>query len=165
MELYIPKLEDYWYEQKLNEDKDSMSYNAGWDVSYYGYNKEDGTIKFPKERWLAQFERRKSKDKFFAYLVENGEFVGYCNYNVGETKTTCGILVEHSKRGKGYSKEGLKLLIEEARKNNIKSMYDDFEEDRFASKIFYDLGFVKTNEYEATKFDKKIKVIEVKIEL
>ena len=33
MELVIPKLEDYWYEEKLESDPDTMSYNAGYDVS------------------------------------------------------------------------------------------------------------------------------------
>ena len=34
LELYIPKIEDYWYEEKIQSDPKTMSYNAGWDVSY-----------------------------------------------------------------------------------------------------------------------------------
>lgn len=33
--LYVPKLEDYWYEQKIQSDPLTMSYNAGYDVLYY----------------------------------------------------------------------------------------------------------------------------------
>ena len=33
LSLYIPKLEDYWYEEKLQSDSKTMSYNAGYDVS------------------------------------------------------------------------------------------------------------------------------------
>ena len=36
--LYIPTLEDYWYEQKVQSDPLSMDYNAGYDVSYFGYH-------------------------------------------------------------------------------------------------------------------------------
>ena len=50
IELYIPKLEDYWYEAKLQSDPDTMNYNAGYDVSYYGYHYDTGCIDFPK-RW------------------------------------------------------------------------------------------------------------------
>ena len=49
--LYIPSLDDYWYEQKLEEDPETMSYNAGYDVSYAGYHYDGGCIDFPKESW------------------------------------------------------------------------------------------------------------------
>ena len=38
LKLYIPKIEDYWYEEKLQSDEDTMSYNAGYEVSYFGYH-------------------------------------------------------------------------------------------------------------------------------
>ena len=50
IELYIPKLEDYWYEEKLESDPLTMSYNAGYDVSYYGYHYDTGCIDFPEGR-------------------------------------------------------------------------------------------------------------------
>ena len=49
--LYIPKIEDYWYEEKIQSDPLSMNYNAGQDVSYYGYHYDTGCIDFPKEKW------------------------------------------------------------------------------------------------------------------
>lgn len=48
--LYIPKVEDYWYEEKLQSDPNTMSYNAGYDVSYYEYHYDTGCIDFPKEK-------------------------------------------------------------------------------------------------------------------
>ena len=36
IELYVPELNDYWYEEKIQKDPLSMNYNAGYDVSYYG---------------------------------------------------------------------------------------------------------------------------------
>ena len=32
IKLYIPKIEDYWYEKKLQSDPETMSYNSGYDV-------------------------------------------------------------------------------------------------------------------------------------
>ena len=46
IELVVPDLKKYYYEKKLNEDPETMSYNAGYDVSYDGYNYDDGTILF-----------------------------------------------------------------------------------------------------------------------
>ena len=44
--LIKPELKDYWYEQKLNEDKDTMSYNAGYDINLEGYDYDTGIILF-----------------------------------------------------------------------------------------------------------------------
>lgn len=49
LELYIPRLEDLQYEEKLQSDPDTMSYNAGYDVSYYRYHYDTGCIDFPKD--------------------------------------------------------------------------------------------------------------------
>ena len=39
LELYVPKLEDLWFYQKMMSDPETMSYNAGWDVDYDGYHR------------------------------------------------------------------------------------------------------------------------------
>ena len=168
--LYVPKLEDYFYEAKLQSDPETMSYNAGYDVSYYGYHYDIGCIDFPKEKWEETYNKRIEENKYFAYIKDNdiNEYVGYVNYhyNKNEDRYYCGILVEYKYRGKGYSKEGLRLLIEEARKNNIKELYDNFEYDRHnALKIFESVGF-KVEEYQTwKKFDKEVKGVLVKIKL
>ena len=46
--LIEPKLEEYYYEQKLLSDKQTMSYNAGYDVSFSGYHYDTGRIDFDK---------------------------------------------------------------------------------------------------------------------
>ena len=68
LELYIPKLEDYWYEKRCLEDPETMSYNAGYDVSYYGYHYDTGCIDFPEERWKISFDKRVNENKYFAYF-------------------------------------------------------------------------------------------------
>ena len=37
LELYVPRLEELWFKQKMESDPDTMSYNRDWDVSYPGY--------------------------------------------------------------------------------------------------------------------------------
>lgn len=59
--LYVPSLDDYWYEQRVQSNPLSMNYNAGYDVSYYGYHYDTGCIDFPKEKWKESFERRKKE--------------------------------------------------------------------------------------------------------
>ena len=69
--IYKPELKDYWYEKKINEDANSMSYNAGYDVSYYGYHYDTGQIDFPENRWEEVYNKRKNDNKrFFAYLKD-----------------------------------------------------------------------------------------------
>ena len=58
------------------------------------------------------------------------------------------------------------LLIEEARKNGIKELYDNFEIDRDNSlKLFLDVGFKIVEEKTWKKFDKEVKGVIVKINL
>lgn len=169
LEIYIPNLEDYWYEQKLQNDPKTMSYNAGWNVSYDGYHYDTGCIDFPKEKWESTFEKRKDCNKFFAYLkdIEKDEFVGYINYhyNKNDDRYECGIVIENKYRGKGFAKEGLKLLCEEAKKNGVKSLYDNFEKNREGNKIFSDVGFKIVDKYICEKFNNDIEMIVVRKEL
>ena len=166
LKIYVPRLEDYWYEQKLQSDPDTMSYNAGWDVSYDGYHYDTGCIDFPKSKWEDTFNKRKNENKFFAYLKDTNinEYVGYINYhyNENENKYYCGILIESKYRRKGYSKPGLKLLCDYAKEHGVTELYDDFEIGRKGIKIFEDLGFKIVNKYNAKRFNKDIEIVVVK---
>lgn len=122
-----------------------MSYNAGYDVSYYGYHYDTGCIDFPKEKWEETYNKRIKENKYFAYIKDNNtnQFVGYVNYhyNKNEDRYYCGILIESKHRGKGYSKIALRLLCDEAKKNDVKSLYDNFEIDRDNTlKVFESVG-------------------------
>lgn len=170
LSLYIPKIEDYWYEEKLQSDAKTMSYNAGYDVSYYGYHYETGCIFFPKERWKETEKKRQSKKRFFAYLKDeiSNEFVGYVNYQYNEknNRYECGILIEASKRKQGYAHQGLKLLCNYAKSQGIKSLYDNFETDRENTlKVFESMGFKVIKKTTWKKFDKEVEGVIVKIDL
>ena len=165
--LYKPELKDYWYEQKLLSDPKTMNYNVGWDVSYAGYHYDTGCIDFPKEKWLIDYNKRQDdKAKYFRYIVrkEDNEFIGYVNFYLSSNnKYEMGIVIENQYRGLGYSKEALKLLIDEAfNKYNVEALYDSFEEDRINScKSFFDLGFEINNKFKGKRFGKDISIVEV----
>lgn len=170
IELYIPKIYDYWYQEKIQSDALTMSYNAGYDVSYYGYHYDTGCIDFQKEKWKEVYSKRISEDKFFAYIKDNdiNEFVGYVNYqyNKNENRYECGILIEYKYRYKGYSKIALKLLCDVARKNGIKELYDTFEIDRGnVLKIFKCVGFEIIQKQSWKKFGKNVDGVLLRIVL
>lgn len=165
--LYIPKLEDYWYEQKVQSDPLSMSYNAGYDVSYYGYHYDTGCIDFPEERWEGSHNKRISENRYFAYIKDNAlnEYIGYVNYhyNKNENRYECGIVIESKYRGKGYSKQALTLLCDVAKSNGIKKLYDNFEIDRqHTLNIFQSVGFEIVEEQTWKKFNKMVKGVLVR---
>ena len=82
IELVIPKLNQYSYEQKLESDPKTMSYNAGYNVSYFGYHYDTGCIDFPKEKWKDTYNKRINENKYFAYIKDCtiNRYVGYVNY-------------------------------------------------------------------------------------
>lgn len=155
--LIEPKLEEYYYEQKLLSDPNTMNYNAGYDVSYDGYDYDTGCIDFPESKWINDFEKRKVGNRFFAYIkdINLNQYVGYVNYhyNKNDDRYECGIVIEGKHRNKGYSKIGLKLLCEEAFKNGINELYDNFEKDRENTlKVFESIGFKIIEETKWKKF-------------
>ena len=168
--LYVPKLEDYWYEEKVESDPLSMSYNAGYDVSYYGYHYDTGCIDFPKEKWLDTYNKRKEENKYFAYIKDNdlNEFIGYVNYhhNKNDNRYECGIVIESKYRNKGYSKIALVLLCNKAKKNGIKELYDNFEIDRENTlEVFKKVGFEVIEVQTWKKFGKDVEGVLVRIKL
>ena len=156
--LYIPKVEDYWYKEKLQNDPKTMSYNSGYNVSYNGYHYDTGCIDFPKEEWIESYNRRIKNNEFLAYIIDNNinEFIGYVNYqyNKKNNRYECGILIEDKYRGKGYAKESLKLLLNYAKGKGIKEIYDSFEITRVnALNLFLSLGFKIVKKFKIKKFN------------
>ncbi len=168
--LYVPKLDDYWYEEKIQRDPLSMSYNAGYDVGYDGYHYDTGCIDFPKEKWSDTFHKRQQEHRYFAYIQDHDihEFVGYVNYhyNQQDDRFECGIVIESSYRGFGYAKEALLLLCKTAKENGVQELYDNFEIDRGNTlHLFQSIGFEVVEEQTWKKFDKDVPGVLVKITL
>ena len=156
--LYVPKLEDYWYEAKIQSDQQSMSYNAGYDVSYYGYHYDTGCIDFPKERWKDTYNKRKDENRYVGYV--------YYHYNKNDDRYECGIVIEFKYRGKGYSKIALQLLCEEARKKEVKELYDNFEINRENTlAVFKKVGFEVVEKQTWKKFGKDVDGVLVRFKI
>ena len=171
IELYIPKVEDLWFRQECMSDPTTMNYNAGYDVSYFGYHYETGCIDFPQEKWEEWFENKmKNPNFFYAYIYDKNieKFVGYVNFNLNhETKkATMGIVIKNEYQGKGYMRPAMKLLLEGAKERGVKVLTDTVPEVREkALKVFYDLGFNKTGEFIGKKFGENEVVAEIEKEL
>ena len=162
IELVKPKIDDYEYKKKLLSDPKTMSYNAGYNVSFQGYHYDTGCIDFKKENWIKYLN---NENNFFAYIkdTEIKEYVGYVSYHDCNKKYECEIVIEDKYRGLGYSKDALKLLVKEAYNNKIEYLYDSFELDRNSLKIFLDVGFEVDKEIKITKFNKEVDGVVVKI--
>ncbi|MBQ9448436.1 MAG: GNAT family N-acetyltransferase [Acholeplasmatales bacterium] len=162
LSLYVPKIEDYWYEQELLSDPLTMSYNAGYDVSYAGYHFDTGCIDFPLNRWEEAYDKRVRFNKYFAYLRDDEAniYVGTVNfqYNPNDDIYECGIVIEAKYRNQGFAKIGLELMFEEARKEGIKELYDNFEVDRgHTLELFKSVGF---EVYKLTTWKKNNKYVQ-----
>ena len=167
--FYVPKIEDFWYQEKIQSDPSTMSYNAGYEVTYLGYHYDTGCVDFPKEKWKEVIKKRK-EDSYFAYLQDSQfhSFLGYVyyQYNAEKKYYDCGILIENSYRGRGYSFPALKQLCDVARKNGISELYDSFESDReHTLSLFQKVGFQIVEKQKWKKFGKEVEGVLVEIKL
>lgn len=136
LHLYKPELEDLWFREKLLSDPDTMSYNNKW----------GGTIDFPQEKWndwYRQWVAENDGRHFYRYLKDEDKFVGEASYHYDESRDVylCSLVVLSEERGKGYGKEGLKLLCEAAKENLVDVLFDDIAADNPSVKLFLDCGF------------------------
>ena len=134
LRFYKPKKKDLWFRESLLKDAKTMKYNHN-------------TIDFSKDKWNEWYDKWfKDKKRFYRYLVNSeNKFVGEAAYYLDEEKQIylISIIILDSERGKGYGKEGIKLICNKARKNKIKLLYDNIAIDNSSIKLFYDLGFKK----------------------
>lgn len=156
--LVKPSFEDLWFRKECMEDPETMSYNAGYDVSYFGYHYDTGCIDFPKERWKAWYEKSMNNPEiFYAYIkdVETNTFVGYINFHKTGDYYSMGVLVNSKFRGQGYMRPALRELFKEAKKRKIDALYDSVPFSRKnALKVFLDEGFEIVETAISTKFGK-----------
>jgi RimJ/RimL family protein N-acetyltransferase len=169
--LYVPKLEDYWFEQQVLSDEETMNYNAGYDVSYYGYHYDTGCIDFPNENWLNWYNAKISDPTFYyAYILDENtnDFIGYVNYkmDVSTKSASMGIVINAKHRGKGYMRLAMAEFIKTAKQNGVKKLTDTVPASRSgALKVFFDCGFVVANEIQGVKFNKPDLVYEIELNL
>ncbi len=165
--LHVPSLDEYGYEQKLNEDPYTMAYNAGYEVFYDGYDYESGTIAFPQKSWPASYRRRESAERYFSYIRDDdtGRFAGSADFswNENEKRWTCGIVTESRYRCLGYGRQALGLLCEAARLSGVRELYDTFEKSRTgALNLFESCGFEVFSHQKIKKFNADTDVVTVR---
>lgn len=132
--LHVPRREEFAFRQKLLSDPATMAYNAPWFPP-------DGCIPFSEkdwENWYPQWIGHEG-ERFFAYLQResDGAFVGdVCYHRVGERDCwEIEVLIYAPERGKGYSEQGLALLLDHAfRVDGVKRLRNEFESSRLAAR-------------------------------
>ena len=137
LELYIPKVEDMWFVQQMQQDPETMAYNAGWDVSYAGYHPDTGCIDFPESEWQEKHARLVGHEPecFYAFvrLKSNGQFAGEVNFHYTDKDDwwDMGVLIHAPFRGKGYGRMALELLLRRAfLECEISKLHNSFETTR-----------------------------------
>ncbi len=90
LELYVPKLEDLWFYQKMMSDPETMSYNANWDVNYDGYHRDTGCVDYPDAVLPAWYENMvgQEPERFYAYIERSadGAWIGDVNFHYNPAK-------------------------------------------------------------------------------
>ena len=97
--LKVPTKDELHYRQEWMRDPDTMSYNAGYDMEFNGYNKETGTIAKTDEEMLNWYNNwiNKEPDKYFAYIYDFNieEPIGEVYYYLDNDIHSMGILIQN----------------------------------------------------------------------
>lgn len=139
LELYVPDRAEFGVRQAWLSDPDFMAYNAGWLVSYPGYDRSTGCIEWPESEWDAFAERlalpADRQGYFYVRDTEAGAFVGHAHYSVEpDGAAHLGINVVPAHRGRGLGEQVLRLLVERVwRDTAAVQVVNDFEDEREAA--------------------------------
>ena len=145
--LEIPAIEALSYRQKLLSNPETMAYNRGYKLDDPFYNSKTGFIFFPPERWPAWYARwvGQEPERFYAYLMWKERPIGEISLHRVEEAGVyeMGIVIDIRRRGKGYSREGMGLLLEQAfDKMSATKVRNSFEPSRRAAlRIHREFGF------------------------
>ena len=140
--IVLPARENMPFRQAMLSDPATMAYNAPWFPP-------DGCLPFPENDWDEWLDKwtGHEPERFCGFLAdEAGVLVGeICWHSYG---AGMGVVICAAHRGKGYGKEGLRLLIDRAFGHpEITSLTNDFETDRVAALAAHRaLGFVPVGE-------------------
>ncbi|MGN1200747.1 MAG: GNAT family N-acetyltransferase [Candidatus Caccovivens sp.] len=152
VELVIPTKKDLWFKKEIKEDPNTMDYNAGYDLTFKGYNREDGTIqtdiKELEEVWSKRWIDNEPTN-FYYYIKSNDKFVGeiYAKFDNKRNSYEIGIVIKGEHRGKGIATPAIKLLCEKLKSYGVKSIYHELPMSRKrAIKSDINNGFVVIKE-------------------
>ena len=133
LRLHVPRAEDGWFYVKMMSDPATMAYNAPWFPP-------DGCIPGAEEEWqdiVSDWVGQESV-RFYALLqrAADGAFVGDVNYHYDPERGRydMGVVIYAPERGRGYAKQGLKLLLHRAfAVNSVPRLDNEFETSRGAA--------------------------------
>lgn len=136
LELHVPSRADFAVRQAWLADPERMAFNANWDVTYPGYDRETGCIDWPPTEWPA-FEARLRRPAlrhgyYFVRDTTTGGWIGDAHYEVDAGGTaTIGINVLPHVRGQGLGARVLDLLVERVwRDTDAGEIVNEFEDER-----------------------------------
>ena len=147
--LSVPTKEEMWFKKELESDPKTMDYNAGYNVSYKGYNQNDGTIqedlKELQDVWFCRWIGYEPS-RYFAFIkrVEDDAYIGEV-YFKDETPNghEIGIVIKGEYRGRGYATEAISLLCNKADELGIKKLFHQIPDTRLSAiKVDLNNGFV-----------------------
>ena len=149
--LHVPTFGDLWFRQRMLEDPETMAYNHAW----------GGTIPWTREKWSGWYDHwivHPEGERFYRYLQDEdtGDFVGEIAYHRDEQgMCQADVIVFAPCRGRGYGREGLRLLCQTAKENGLDALYDDIATDNPAIGLFLSEGFELAEERGSTRLLKK----------
>lgn len=165
--LVVPQIKDLWFKKEIKEDPHTMDYNAGYDLSFNGYNREDGTIQTDitelREVWSKKWIGNEPSN-FYYYIKDGNTFIGeiYAKFDSNKNSHEIGIVIKGEHRGKGYATPAIKLLCEKMKEYGVKNLYHKLPVSRKgAVKADLNNGFVvvKENIDGMKKFGKVEKLV------
>ncbi len=136
LELHVPTRAELGVRQQWLSDPEFMAYNAGWDVSYPGYDRGTGCIEWPDSQWDVFVERlalpADRQGYFYVRDGETGAFVGHAHYVVEpDGAAHIGLNVVPASRGRGLGALVLRLLVERVwRDTGAEEIVNEFEDAR-----------------------------------
>ena len=171
--LEIPTKETLYFKKEIKEDPNTMDYNAGYDLSFSGYNRENGTIQTDlkeledvwSKRWIGN-----EPTNFYYFIRYKNLLVGeiYAKLDPEKNSYEIGIVIKGEFRGKGIATPAIGLLCEKLKEYNIKRLYHELPKSRQgAIKADTNNGFniVKDNIDGMKKFGEVEKLVYLEKEL
>lgn len=135
LSLVIPLKEELWFKKQIKEDPNTMDYNAGYDLTFSGYNRENGTIKTDlkelEEVWFKRWVGNEPNN-FYYYIKKGDAFVGeiYAKHVQEKNSYEIGIVIKAEYRGQGIATKAIKLLCEKLKNYGIKNLFHELPTSR-----------------------------------
>lgn len=142
--LRRPTIEELAFRRDLLADPESMSYNAGWELDFPGYDNENGCLPFPEKSWsgfLDAWSKPGSREYFLAFVDDHP--AGHAHYRVIDDAAHVGVNILGRLRGRGYGTSVLAALVDVVWANTeVDEIVNDFPPSRVsADRCHARLGF------------------------